>query len=98
MRTIWKYKLPTSEKFTVEMPGVRKFLTLGVQHDMPHIWVEVDPESEPYPRHFRWVGTGNPIPVSMIPNHVMEYRGTWQMASSAGEIVFHLYEEIHVAR
>lgn len=96
MRTIWKYIIPMEDSFTVAMPGDRTFLTLDKQGGFPHIWVEVDPESELFDRKFHLVGTGNPIPTPTQVHHELTYRGSFQM--SGGAFVFHLYEETHATR
>lgn len=96
MRTVWKYAIPAEVTFTLDMPGDRTFLTLDKQGESPHIWVEVDPDSEPFERRFHIVGTGEPLPTTLKPRHELAYRGSWQM--SGGMFVFHLYEEVHVVR
>jgi hypothetical protein len=45
LTTIWKFELPAAGRATFAIPGFVRFLTVGVQQDMPVIWAEVQPDA-----------------------------------------------------
>jgi hypothetical protein len=63
-----------------------------MQHEKPCLWVFVDPFMGREPRTFWVVGTGHPLPLELAS---MTYIGTVQLMS--GALVFHVFEECHVA-
>jgi len=92
-KVIWKYDVPSSPskaelgggRFDRQMPVGAKIVYFDKQHDVPHIWVLLDPDTpERERRNFLIVGTGGKIPDSTL------YIGSWQM--SKGYLVFHLFE------
>jgi len=94
-KTIWKYDVPSSRsqaklsggRFDMHMPVGAEIVCLDKQHDLPKLWVLLNPEyTEREQRHFLIVGTGGKIPDGAI------YIGSWQM--SEGDLVWHLFEYI----
>lgn len=85
--TIWKFPLsiaPGSQ--SIMMPAGSAVLCVQVQHEVPWIWVEVDPEARLIRRRFRVYGTGHPI-----DEEGLGYVGTFQV--EGGEFVFHLFTD-----
>lgn len=94
MRTIFKYPVPITDRFSVTMPGAIKVLPAEVQGTASEsfMWVEVDPEGAEAEHHFAVVGTGGMIPSThsdaaggmvVCADHLK----TWQ----APPFVWHLY-------
>lgn len=86
MRTVYKYEVPLDDTFYVDLPKDSKVLSVGVQNDVPYIWVFVDDENEDSRKVFRLAGTGHPIADYLD----LEFIGTFQLRS--GNLVFHLFE------
>lgn len=86
MRTVWKYEIPMHgvAQFELLIPVPAKVVHVEMQGITPTMWIELNPESPSFPKHFSIVGTGHQIPVNAA--HV----GSWQM--EGGRFVFHLYE------
>ena len=81
---IWKYEVPVTDEFTIELPNAFRVLTVQTQRGVPQLWVLVDPDAEfTVPQRFWLVGTGHPI------THGGDYIGTFQI----GTFVFHLFME-----
>lgn len=83
-KTIWKYQLRPVTRQVVDMPEGAQILTMQLQHDVPTLWAEVDPEALLVERDFEIVGTGNGVPPE--PH---AYLGTWQNRIG---LVFHVFE------
>lgn len=86
MKTIWKYKVPIEGEFTLQLPKHHKTLCFQMQHNVPHIWVLVDPDSPVESFGFKVIGTGNPI-----SRWFGNYIGTIQQFD--GQLVWHLFED-----
>lgn len=86
METVWKYRVPFDDKFSLDMPRGAQILTMQLQDGVLTIWARVETENETEPRHFVLVGTGNPIPVE--DTRTLVYINTLQIAP----FVFHLFE------
>lgn len=94
MRTIWKFRVKTQDRFYIDMPKGAIFLYLGVQFDVaeqaeiPYIWCEIpDTEAEKERKFFYVYGTGNPIgEFDDLDNYV----DSWQQDS----FVWHLFGDI----
>ena len=87
MKTIFKYQIPVTGEFIVEMPTEAEVLTVQIQFGRPCIWVLVDPSKEEVEeRKFGFVGTGNPAPFLEIANYI----GTVQQ--NQGGLIWHLFE------
>lgn len=85
MKTIYKYPVPLTDDFTLDLPKGAKVLTVQMQHGEPQLWVLVDPENYTVKRSFRLVGTGHSVPTVGI-----WYINTFQLDN--GSVVFHLFE------
>jgi hypothetical protein len=82
-KTVYKYEIPLETAFELRLPSGAKILTVQLQDGQPHIWALVDPRVRPTVRRFIMMGTGSPIPPTLL-----EYVGTFQMK----DLVFHLFE------
>lgn len=85
MRAIWKYQIH-GPRVTLEMPEGAKILSLQVQHNIPTLWVMVEPYAAKDSRTFRAVPTGGEFDAEGLT-----YIGTFQM--NDGTLVFHILEE-----
>lgn len=84
MLTVWKYVLPVTDLFSLQMPKGGELLTVQLQGDEAQLWALVEPEREREDRHFRLAGTGR-----LITENVFQYVGTFQTRMG---LVFHLFE------
>ncbi len=87
--TIWKWEIPLSRDFTLEMPVGAEILSVQTQNLGPRgeegmVWARVDPQASTAARRFRLAVTGGRCPDGG------SYVGTYQL--SAGEFVGHLFE------
>jgi hypothetical protein len=87
-RTIWKFPLVIDDRQVVNIPTYGEILSVQVQNGTPCIWVLVNPEEEPEPRHFEIFGTGNPFPVDVGSDR--RFIGTFQ----ENGFVWHLFERV----
>ena len=82
---IWKYPVPVTDEFEVQLPIGAKFLDVQMQYAAPQMWFLVNTEHRKEARQFTCVGTG----------HVVEgvdklkFLGTFQPNHG---LVFHLFE------
>ena len=83
---IYKYPIPITDKFTIEMPLDAKILSLQLQHDMPMIWAAVWENSSLEKRKFSICGTGHDIDMDDVKSFI----GTFQQYN--GQFVWHLFE------
>jgi hypothetical protein len=83
-KTIWKYRVPLQDEFSLDLPSGAQILTVQEQCGSPHIWVKVQTGLVNVKRNFRVYGTGHDM------DQDGEYIGTFQM--SGGQLVFHLFE------
>ncbi len=86
-RTIYKYKLETTDRQTITMRKDAEILCVQEQHGQPCIWALVndDIEDDYEERKFDVFGTGHPI--DEAPR---KYIGTYQL--KGGVFVFHVFE------
>lgn len=84
MRTIHKYPIEIAGFQTLEVPQVRRVLTVQIQNDKPCIWMEVETETPHTELKVYVFGTGHPMPP--IDLH---YIGTIQVCKGRG--VFHVF-------
>lgn len=82
--TIWKYAIPVTDYFPIEMPDGARVLSVQAQQDQPCLWALVNPAAARRTRFFRLVGTGHPFEGGR------DYCGSFQL--NGGAIVFHLFE------
>jgi hypothetical protein len=87
-RTIYKYDVPLTDEFELDMPVGAEVISVQVQRGTPRLWamVNADPETPRESRRFRLLGTGRAIPAEF---QLARFVGTFQMAN--GELVFHLF-------
>jgi len=85
--TIWKYPIPITDYFEIEMPKGAKILSFQIQRDKPQIWALVDSFVEKEKRHFRLAGTGHNLELSILNT---QYIGTALMLED--NLVWHLFE------
>ncbi len=85
MTTIWKYHVPITDYFTLDLPIGSKLLTAQVQNGEPCLWALVAPHRESVTRRFCVAGTGTPI-----EGRDLTYVSTFQQ--SGGALVWHLFE------
>lgn len=87
-KTIWKFKLETTDNQEIEMPIGAEILTVQTQGENPYLWALVDPEAEKETRTFEVFGTGHPIHCDMgvSRNHISTYQ------LQGGSLVFHVFE------
>lgn len=83
---IYKYPVPITDRFTIEMPINAKILSFQLQYEIPNIWVAVLPNSSLEERKFNLVGTGNDI----YMDNVKSFIGTIIMFTD--RLVWHLFE------
>jgi hypothetical protein len=89
MKTIFKYKIETTDEQTISMPQGAEILTVQIQNGDPHIWVLVDMTQDDVIRTIEVFGTGNPI---RDPNAPRRYVGTYQLRD--GRLIFHVFEKL----
>lgn len=85
MITVYKYAIPASASFTLQLPESARVLTVQIQNFQPNIWVELDTDEPTKPRNFYVRGTGH-----QFTGDEQTYIGTYQVFD--GQLVFHLYE------
>jgi hypothetical protein len=87
MRTIFKQTLDTVYEQTIELPEYSRILCINVQHGIPCIWYECNPNMPEEEVKIFCVGTGGELPERVG----LEYLGTVLMFG--GDCVFHYYKE-----
>ena len=83
---IYKYVLPLSGSFTMELPIDSHILSFQTQHDELTIWAVVWPNSSTEERRFSIIGTGDEFDFDLVTKYI----GTTQMHN--GNLVWHLFE------
>jgi hypothetical protein len=87
MKTIWKFKLQTTDEQQILMPKGSEILTVQIQDGEPCIWAMInEPNAEAEKRYIEVFGTGNPI----LSHGPRKYIGTYQLRG--GALVFHVFE------
>ncbi len=86
MKSVWKFELPITDRFSIPMPVGARLLNVETQNEQPCLWALVDPAAEKEGRQFRLAGTGHPI---NNPDE-LSYVGTCMMRG--GGLVWHLFE------
>ena len=95
---VWKYEIPITDEFEVEMPSNSRILCVQTQlhnsqqgiweEDIPCIWVVTDGNKEQMStRRFVIIGTGHPFNPEPL-----QYIGTFQQYN--GGLVWHLFEQV----
>lgn len=87
MKTIWKYKLETTDEQFIEMPKGSVILSVQIQKEELCLWALVDSAEQHIDRRLiQILGTGNPIKeeprmfigtyqIKGFVGHVFEYTG-----------------------
>jgi len=92
-RTVWKYRVPQMNVFTLQLPEGYQILDVQQQDDRAFLWVLVDPKTEPKPVKFVAFGTGYVPPDS---TNAFDHVKTLQSRDHYGEsVIVHLFREIH---
>ncbi len=86
MKQIFKYPIPISGSFPLDLPEGAEILCVQVQNGVgPCIWALVDSDNASEVRDFSVVGTGRSTNVS-----IAGYIGTFQELN--GQLIWHLFE------
>lgn len=85
-KVIWKYNVDLTNEVTIKMPIGAEILAVQNQHDIPRIWVLVDPDAEQEVRTFYIHGTDHEV--TDVENK--KFIGTFQY--HGGDLAFHLFE------
>lgn len=86
-KVIYKYDLVEKGKIIVLMPKGAKILNIQIQHGIPVLWAEIDPnEKEDVSHMFALVGTGH----EFEPKLTWEYQTTLQL--SGGALIIRVYK------
>lgn len=83
---IYKYLVPITDEFTIEMPLGAKILSFQMQNEIPTIWAAVWENSSIEERSFCLRGTGHDIDMDLVKTYI----GTIQMFKH--NFVWHLFE------
>ena len=87
-KKIFKYEIPVTDEFELELPKGAKILTFQTQNNTPYIWAIVDSNVEVKEKvSFRLFGTGHLL--DLVKS--MVYIGTTQMFD--GGLVWHLFQK-----
>jgi hypothetical protein len=88
MKTIYKYKLTTTDNQVLSLPAFSEILTVQLQGGEPYLWALVNKNiEEEIPITIEIFGTGNPI-----PDGKRRYINTYQLLD--GRLVFHVFERL----
>ncbi len=83
-QVVWKYPMTVPET-VLDLPEDARVLCVQVQHEVPNLWVLLDPDRPAQRRRFGIAGTGHPIDIAGLP-----YVGTFQLFD--GGFVGHVFE------
>lgn len=90
MKTVYKYKIPTEDRFELELPRVRQILSFQWQEGTGLcLWALVDLETMPRTSRFLLLTTGGETKDLDQP---FTFIGTAQIPNGSGSLVFHLFE------
>lgn len=84
MKTVYKFKVPLEDYFTLQLPKEASFLSFAEQTDGLFLWALVDTGKAITSYNFRLAGTGHPLPQMANLRHI----GTCHAALS---LVWHLF-------
>lgn len=91
MKTIWKYQIPLTDNFALNLPVGAKFLHLNPTPQYAgnsalfDSWFEVETDAETVETKFLIRGTGHELPINA---------GDYLVTFITGYYVWHLYSEI----
>lgn len=84
MQKIFKYPIPITDEFVIEMPAMHQPLKVGIQASEPVLWAMVNSHTESVNVTFRIFGTGHEIE---NPDK-LQYISTFQLRG----LVWHLFK------
>jgi len=82
MQRIWKYEIPLTEEFKLDIPYGKTIVSIDVVDGKPYMWVLVWDGNPPEEHEFELHPTGADVDSDRI------YKGTFRIA----DVVFHLFE------
>lgn len=88
MKRIFKYDVPATDHFELELPLNAEILTFQSQRESFCIWAIIEEGLNDEKRYFRLAGTGHDL--TEDSTRIKKYIGTAQIAG--GGLVFHLFE------
>ncbi len=85
MKTIYKYQIPTSLEFSLDLPDGYRILSVGIQDEEPVIWALIDTDNTIKKEYFKLILTGSSI------NNVddLSYIDSFQIFRYDGILVCH---------
>jgi hypothetical protein len=87
MKTVYKYRLPLDEAFTIDLPRAAQLLSIQVQDGDAVLYALVDTEFESVSVEFRQVLTGQ-----ALPDVALNYIGSYRFRLDG--LVYHIFEVI----
>lgn len=84
--TVYKYPIPVQDRFSLLLPADAEPLYVGMQGDVPMLWVRLNPHQLRSERFFHVVGTGHTREVGVLGAYVGTFR--------PGPLVFHVFSEV----
>lgn len=85
MRTVYRYPIPLTDSFSLDLPAGAEILSIQAQHGEPQLWALVNPSAPTETRVFRLAGTGEAIRESAL-----RFVATFQI--HGGSRVCHVFE------
>ena len=82
MQRVWKYQIPLTEKFKLEMPRGKQIVKVDVVDSVPYMWALMRSGNASEEYEFELHPTGADIDADRV------YEGTFRI----GDVVFHLFE------
>jgi len=82
MQRIWKYEIPLTEEFELDMPYGKQIVKIDVVDGKPYMWALVWDSNPLAGQTFALHPTGGDVDSDRV------YRGTFRIA----DVVFHLFE------
>lgn len=86
-KVVWKFPVPVSDSFELDLPIGAEVLTVQVQRGEPQLWALVDPDAPKEKLRFRILGTGH----SAKNADRLLWIATFQL--HGGDLVFHCFQE-----
>lgn len=93
-KVIWKWQVPASDYFVIELPKDAQIINFGNQHNMGCLWAIVDPDEEKpkEKRAFRLIGTGHEFRDDVAN---LKFIGTF--VAFGAHLVLHLFEILNAS-
>jgi len=90
MKTIHKFPITITDRFTLNLPKGAQILSLQPQHDQACLWTLVDPDQPKEARLFRLFETGDEVEEA----DRLSFVATFQI--HGGSLVFHVFEYLRM--